>query len=1023
MPSSTVDSRAKGRHNNPAGYFLIYTHGTSFTDSGERLTFPSGGREIAQVRCNYSVSARLPKVSYNHPCIVWDIRVPENIMNLEQTPRSNILQRRALRKYLLRTFFVVAYLASFFILDSVSRIFETLPGVVAWYPPDGLSFALLLAFGIAFAPFVALAAWLSSVLVYHLPLTPLAILIWSLIVPATYYAASWVLRHRVRFDRRLRSMSDVLWLVGMSILTSFVLAVLAIGTGTLGGTIPAGQQAQALFQWWLGETIGLLVVMPVILIHVTPRIKRIIDGESSPNQNSGTSSKPNVVVVLQTLAILLILYWVFHADSLQVINSLYWISLPVIWIAFEHGTPGASLAILALNFGITLALPVIGFNASKLLELQLFMLVMTITALLFGVVRTEQIRAIAISKNSENRFRALIENSTDAITLLDADGHVIYDSPAAPGLLGYGPRELIGHSVFSLIHPEDLPRAQEIFKQILQKPRAKAQAVLRLRYKDNTWRWIEGTATNLLDQPHVEGIVLNYRDITNRKYAELELMESEARFRSLYENTTIGLYRTTPDGQILLANPALVQMLGYTSFDELASRNLEQAGYEPGYERSEFLQRIEDTGEVSGIESAWKRKDGTAIFVRESARAIRDAKGHIVHYEGTVEDISDRKKAEGKILRQIKHLTALSEIDQAIASSFGMEISLTTLLTHVTTQLDVDAACVLLFNPASNTLSYVSGRGFLAADFGRGKTLRLGEGYAGKAALERRIVHIADLPARNDNPALGHVLLSERFVEYYGLPLLVKGHIKGVLEIFHRSPLNTDEDWLDFLQTLAGQAAIAIDNATLFDDLQRSNAELNLAYDATIEGWSHALDLRDKETEGHTQRVTNMTVSLARSFGLSEADIVHVRRGALLHDIGKMGVPDHILLKPGTLTEEEWVAMKKHPTFAYEMLSPIRYLRSALDIPYCHHEKWDGSGYPRGLKGEEIPLAARIFAVVDVYDAVTSDRPYRAGWSREKALEHIRSLMGTHFDPQVVDRVLASGILESRGEESAHFFS
>jgi putative nucleotidyltransferase with HDIG domain len=203
-----------------------------------------------------------------------------------------------------------------------------------------------------------------------------------------------------------------------------------------------------------------------------------------------------------------------------------------------------------------------------------------------------------------------------------------------------------------------------------------------------------------------------------------------------------------------------------------------------------------------------------------------------------------------------------------------------------------------------------------------------------------------------------------------------------------------------------GQAAIAIDNASLFDELQRSNTELVLAYNATIEGWSHALDLRDKETEGHTQRVTETTVKLARTFDLREVELRQVRWGALLHDIGKMGVPDHILLKPGPLTDEEWVVMKKHPLFAYEMLAPIRYLHTALDIPFCHHEKWDGTGYPRGLKGEQIPLTARIFAVVDVWDALISDRPYRKAWSEKKARQHIQAGAGTHFDPKVVEKFL-----------------
>jgi putative nucleotidyltransferase with HDIG domain len=249
-------------------------------------------------------------------------------------------------------------------------------------------------------------------------------------------------------------------------------------------------------------------------------------------------------------------------------------------------------------------------------------------------------------------------------------------------------------------------------------------------------------------------------------------------------------------------------------------------------------------------------------------------------------------------------------------------------------------------------------------------------------------------------------LQSESFVTYFGVPLIAKGDIKGVLEVFHRTALEPDDDWLGFLHTLAGQAALAIDNATLFDSLLRSNYELGRAYDATIEGWSAALDLRDKETEGHTQRVTEMTVRLARRMGFNKRDLVHVRRGALLHDIGKMGVPDRILLKPDKLTDEEWEIMRMHPTHAYRMLEPITYLGPALEIPYSHHEKWDGTGYPQGLKREEIPLAARIFAVVDVYDALTSDRPYRAGWAKEKVLEHIRSLRDSHFDPQVVEAFL-----------------
>jgi putative nucleotidyltransferase with HDIG domain len=243
-------------------------------------------------------------------------------------------------------------------------------------------------------------------------------------------------------------------------------------------------------------------------------------------------------------------------------------------------------------------------------------------------------------------------------------------------------------------------------------------------------------------------------------------------------------------------------------------------------------------------------------------------------------------------------------------------------------------------------------------------------------------------------------------MEYFGVPLISKGEVKGVLEIFHRSQLRPNREWLELLETMAGQAAIAIDNSQLFEKIQHSNLELALAYDATIEGWSRAMDLRDQETEGHTQRVTEKTVLLARSLGLPDEDILHIRRGALLHDIGKIGVPDNILLKDGPLTEKEWDIMRKHPQYAYEMLHPINYLRPSMEIPHLHHEKWDGTGYPLGLKGEQIPLAARIFAIVDVYDALTSDRPYRKAWSEEKALNYIREQSGRHFDPELVEKFI-----------------
>jgi putative nucleotidyltransferase with HDIG domain len=345
---------------------------------------------------------------------------------------------------------------------------------------------------------------------------------------------------------------------------------------------------------------------------------------------------------------------------------------------------------------------------------------------------------------------------------------------------------------------------------------------------------------------------------------------------------------------------------------------------------------------------------------------------------------------------------ALRAIDLAIMSSTDMHLSLKAVIEEALQLLHVDAASVFRLNPYLQTLEPVEGRGFIQRITTQ-VSRRLGEGIAGQAALERQVIAIPDIA--ETNPSLLSALdpAGDGFMACFAAPLIAKGKVNGVLTVYNRAPLHPDPEWLSFLETLAGQAAIAIDSATLFDRLQRSNIELALAYDATIEGWSRVMDLRDRETEGHTLRVTETTTQLARAMGIAETDLVYIRRGALLHDIGKMGVPDHILHKRGQLTEDEWKIMRLHPQLAFDMLAPIAFLRPALDIPGCHHEKWDGTGYPRGLKGEQIPLAARLFSVVDVWDALRSDRPYRQSWPEEKVLAYLQAQAGAHFDPRAVE--------------------
>ena len=493
-------------------------------------------------------------------------------------------------------------------------------------------------------------------------------------------------------------------------------------------------------------------------------------------------------------------------------------------------------------------------------------------------------------------------------------------------------------------------------------------------------------------------VIVSTIDITERKRADEKLLASEVRYRRLFEAARDGILILDADtGEIVDVNPFLIEMLGYSHTEFLGKQLWEIGIFKDIVANKAAFLKLQEERYIRYENLPLETKDGRLIWVEFVSNAY-DVNGKQV-IQCNIRDITERKQAEIQIRQQLERLNALREIDQAISTSFDLNVTLGILVSQVISQLRVDAADVLLLNSDGEMLTYAAGKGFHTHVIETAR-MRMADS---PAARERRLIHIESLKSKPDERLLTPLGASENFVCYFGAPLIVKGKVKGILEMFHRAPLHPYSEWLDFLNTLAGQAAIAIENATLFENLERSNRELSQAYDATIEGWSRALDLRDKETEGHTLRVTEMTLNLAYAFGLPEEQLLDIRWGALLHDIGKMGVPDKILLKPGALTEQEWVQMRSHPQYAYDLLKPIAFLAPALDIPYCHHEKWDGTGYPRGLKGEDIPLVARLFAVVDVWDALRSDRPYRSAWTREKTLEHIKSLSGTHFDPKAVE--------------------
>ena len=647
---------------------------------------------------------------------------------------------------------------------------------------------------------------------------------------------------------------------------------------------------------------------------------------------------------------------------------------------------------------------------------------------------------ITARKQAEAQYRTLVEQMP-AITYtaaLDETNATLYISPQIERL-GYTPADYLGDPALWLrnIHPDDRERVVAQFAES-RASRAPLHSEYRLLARDGRVVWLQDDAVIVYDaagQPLChQGVVI---DITERKLRERELEAIAAVSTALRAahnqaemlpiivgqitgllNVTavaVGLRDTATDAlTIVAAAGGLDGLVGqqippgvgiggqvlatgqpYVTADSASDPHfylLNEIGLPPATVCLPLIGRQQTLGVLwAGRLSPFTRDEVRVLIaiVDIAANAIQRAALH---------ELTEQR---------LQRLAALREIDSAIMNSLDLGLTLGILLHQAASQLEVAAANVLLLNPATRRLEFAAGQGFRSKGIEQTR-LRLGDGFPGQVALERRVVVVADLPAEQARFLRAGVLAGEDFIFYACAPLLAKGQVLGVMEVFHRAALQPDADWLSFLETLAGQAAIAVADARLFEELQRSNLDLMLAYDSTLEGWSAALDLRDHETEGHSQRVTEMTLVLAEALGVTESERIHMRRGALLHDIGKMGVPDAVLHKPGPLSDEEWVLMRQHPVLAYQLLAPIAYLRPALDIPYCHHEKWDGSGYPRGLKGEAIPLAARIFALVDVWDALRSKRPYRDAWPASKVRDYIRQGAGSHFDPNMVEAFLTT---------------
>lgn len=610
-------------------------------------------------------------------------------------------------------------------------------------------------------------------------------------------------------------------------------------------------------------------------------------------------------------------------------------------------------------------------------------------------------------------LRTLLESTGEGIYGIDLEGRCTFINRVGAEMLGYTPEELIGRSMQELAHPDTAPGWPSPFDLCPIDPAPRGGTPCRVaevvfQRKNGDCFPAEHSAFPVMEGDTVQGAVVTLRDITDRKQAEKALRAGEQFLQLVMDNIPLSVFWKDNNAVYQGCNRSYAQLVGLTTPAEILGKKDEDFRLKHSksdlFRESDQLVMEMDMPILNMIEPV-RCANGTHIQADISKLPLHDEDGRVVGLLGTMEDITERIQIQEQLQCQFARFNALRTIDSAILGSMDLRITLNLMVEQAVAGLDCHAARILLLTPYTHMLEFAAGWGFTVPHAAHTR-LRLGEGPAGRAALDRRPVTILNLNETEEIFEGFDVIEADGFLEYHAVPLISKGIVQGVLEVFDRDARSRDTGWQAFLEMLASQAAIAIDNFHLFNDLQRTNAELVVAYDTTLEGWVKALDMRDQETDGHTMRVTDLTLALAKALGIRDQELAHVRRGALLHDIGKLAIPDHILQKPQALTEDEAAIMRRHPEFAHQWLRPIPFLRPALDIPYCHHEKWDGTGYPRGLAGEDIPLAARIFSVIDVWDALCSDRPYRQGWPEEKTLDHLRAHAGTHFDPTVVEAFL-----------------
>lgn len=634
-----------------------------------------------------------------------------------------------------------------------------------------------------------------------------------------------------------------------------------------------------------------------------------------------------------------------------------------------------------------------------------------LVGIVLAVTESKRLKAFRDLESSQratelerNKLRTILQAMNKGVYITDADYNILYINPALER--EFGP--YTGQKCYQYLHGLEEPCAWCKNEQVFA-----GESVV--------WEWhssLNNRDYELFDTPvyNEDGSVHKleiFHDITAHKQNEEKLRELAGSLEAIIQTSPLAIYVIDPSGKVTLWNPACEKMFGWKAKEALSQPlPIIPPGSQEEFHR--LRQIVLDGQPFADQEILRQRKNGEPIYLSLSTAPLYDPGGNVNSVLAIAADVTHRKEYEEELKSLNRTLRTISECNMILVRSRDRQTLLDDICRLIVEVGGYAMAWIGLVdegNPETmRAASHYGLNGGCTANIQRHWLGHPGEGSPLRRAVQSGQVVILEEEQIREQAAFFHAGPEPcRFNTLIAFPLNAGQKTIGVLAIFSARPEPFNPPEIELLQELADDLAYGVNalSAELArhqaeEQLKLANQELMEAYDATLLGWANALELRERETAGHSRRVVKLTLEMARRMGMQEDEILHVYRGALLHDIGKLGIPDNILLKPATLTDEEWVIMKQHPTFAYDLLSPIPYLRPALDIPYCHHERWDGGGYPRGLSGEDIPLPARIFAVVDVWDALASHRPYRPAWPEKAILDYLAEQAGKAFDPRVV---------------------